>query len=134
MKNSVQIQGRLTRDPHFALVDGKKGPVPFLRFGLAVARKPPHASGTDFFEVYVYGRDALLIHPFLKKGSEVLVDGWLRTRQGEKVMRTEVVANEVTFLRGIAWDKGRAAKKRLHEQEQKMGIDGSPLPLAPVGV
>ncbi len=135
MKNSVQIQGRLTRAPHFSYVNSKNGTKPFLRFTLAVARRPPHDSGTDYVPVYVFGRRALLDQAFLKKGSEILVDGWLRTRKGEdsagkEISRIEVIGLEITFLRNVDWKKGCAQRDQLREQEQKMGIVTS-LPIAP---
>ena len=54
------------------------------------------------------------VHPYLRKGSEVTVKGWLRAREGvnhhgEPMRVVEVVAEEVEFIRNINWEQGEAA-------------------------
>ena len=54
-KNPISLKGNLTRDPFFDYLDGRDGPVPFMRFTLAVDRHPPRQAGTDYLQVLVYG-------------------------------------------------------------------------------
>jgi single-stranded DNA-binding protein len=119
-KNAVALKGNLARDPFFDYLSGRDSPVPFMRFTLAVDRHPPRHPGTDFVPVVAYGQRALHDHPFLRQGSEILVEGWLRTRQGtgehgQPAMRIEVVADEITFLRNIEWERGSAAWAAVQE-------------------
>ena len=136
-KNDVELKGNLTRDPHFDYLDGRDGPVPFIRFTLAVDRHPPRQQGTDYFQVCAYGHRALHDHPYLRQGSEVFVEGWMRSRggtdsQGEPTTRIEVVAEEITFLRNIDWARGDEAKARRQEgRTQERGTSMSyPTPAA----
>ena len=113
-KNAITLKGNLTADPFFDYLDGKESPVPFMRFILAVDRHPPRRAGTDYLQVVAYGQTAEHDHAFLRQGSEILVEGWLRSRNGtdndgQPAIRVEVVADEITFLRNIAWEKGNEA-------------------------
>ncbi|MHC4619630.1 MAG: single-stranded DNA-binding protein [Planctomycetota bacterium] len=130
-KNDVELKGNLTRDPHFDYLDGRDGPVPFMRFTLAVDRHPPRQQGTDYLQVVSYGQSALHDHAYLRQGSEVFVEGWVRTRNGtdtggNPATRIEVVAEEITFLRNIEWEKGQAAKMQ-HVEEGQVQERESPL-------
>ena len=122
-KNDVELKGNLTRDPHFDYLDGRDGPVPFMRFTLAVDRHPPRQQGTDYLQVVSYGQSALHDHAYLRQGSEIFVEGWVRTRNGtdasgNPATRIEVVAEEITFLRNIEWKRGDAAKTRSPKEGQ----------------
>ena len=72
-KNDVELKGNLTRDPHCDYLDGRDGPVPFMRFTLAVDRHPPRQQGTDYLQVVSYEQNALHDHAYLRQGSEVFV-------------------------------------------------------------
>lgn len=122
-KNLIILKGNLTRDSFFDHLSGRDGPVPFMRFTLAVNRHPPRREGTDYLQVVAYGPLALSSHPFLRQGSEILVEGWLRTRQGtskqgEPAQRIEVVAEEITFLRNIAWEAATGQENGMPSQQQ----------------
>ena len=129
-KNDVELKGNLTRDPHFDYLDGRDGPVSFMRFTLAVDRHPPRQRGTDYFQICAYGHRALNDHPYLRQGSEVFVEGWIRSRSGtdshgEPATRIEVVAEEITFLRNIEWargDEARARRKEGRAQERDASV------------
>jgi single-stranded DNA-binding protein len=123
-KNSIALKGNLARDPFFDYLSGRNSPVPFMRFVLAVDRHPPRREGTDYLQVVAYGQRALHDHAFLRQGSEILVEGWLRTREGtddrgESMLRTEVVAEEITFLRNIEWERGNEAWNMVQEQLER---------------
>ena len=96
-KNDVELKGNLTRDPHFDYLDGRDGPVPFMRFTLAVDRHPPRQQGTDYLQVVSYGQSALHDHAYLRQGSEVFVEGWVRTRNG-----TDASGNPATRIEVVA--------------------------------
>ena len=113
--NTVAIRGNLAYDPFFDYLTNKRGETPFTRFALAVDRRPPRPAGpADHLLVVVYGNLAEHVHPYLRRGSEVAVTGWLRARKGvnhhgEPMRVVEVVAEDVEFIRNINWEQGEAA-------------------------
>ncbi len=125
-KNTVTLKGNLAHDPFFDYLSGRSadrdGPTPFMRFTLAVDRTLDRQPGVDHLLIVAYGQLALHDHAFLRQGSEILVDGWLRARKGyndrgEPLRIVEVVAQEITFLRNIAWEEGEEAWSRIEEQQ-----------------
>jgi len=113
--NSVAIRGNLAYDPFFDYLEGKNGGMPFTRFALAVDRQPPRPAGpADHLLVVVYDDLAERVHPYLRKGSEIAVTGWLRARMGvnqhgEPMRVVEVVAEDIEFICNINWEQGEAA-------------------------
>ena len=131
-KNSISLKGNLTRDPFFDYLDGRDGPVPFMRFTLAVDRHPPRQAGTDYLQVLVYGQRALHDHAYLRQGSEVMVEGWIRTREGtdnsgQPATRIEVIAEEITFLRNIEWVRGDEMKAQVQELQKQQATSRRPV-------
>lgn len=104
--NVVHIIGRLVADPELRYT--QKG-APVCSFRIATTRRfKNRESGeaqeeTLFVTVVAWRRQAELVNDFLKKGSAVLIEGRLRSRQWEtenKEKRSviEVVAHRIQFL------------------------------------
>lgn len=101
--NKVLLYGNLTRDPELrSLPSGMN----VVNFSIATNRVFRDRDGkkqeqTDFHNVVVFGRQADTVNQYLKKGSGVFVEGRLQTRswekEGQKMYRTEVVADRVQF-------------------------------------
>ena len=102
--NKAFIIGNLTRDPELkALPSGMS----VTSFSVATNRVWKDAKGakqesTDYHNVVVFGRQAETAAQYLKKGSNVFVEGRMQTRSwdgqdGKKQYRTEVVADRVQF-------------------------------------
>lgn len=101
--NKVLLYGNLTRDPELrALPSGMN----VVNFSIATNRVFRDRDGkkqeqTDFHNIVVFGRQADTVNQYLKKGSGVFVEGRLQTRswekEGQKMYRTEVVADRVQF-------------------------------------
>ncbi len=103
--NRAILVGNLTRDPELkTLPSGTK----VASFGLATNRVWRDANGnrqesTDFHNIVVFGRQAETSAQFLRKGSQVLIEGRIQTRSwddqttGKKMYRTEIVADRVQF-------------------------------------
>ncbi|MEK7646223.1 MAG: single-stranded DNA-binding protein [Patescibacteria group bacterium] len=102
--NKVFLIGNLTRDPELkALPSGNK----VASFGLATNRTYKDKDGnrqesTEFHNIVVFGRIAETVSQYMKKGSQVYVEGRLQTRSwdgkdGEKKYRTEIVADTIQF-------------------------------------
>jgi single-strand DNA-binding protein len=104
--NSVQLIGRLVADPELRYT--QKG-APVCDFRIASSRRYKNRETgeqqeeTLFINVVAWRRQAELANDFLKKGSAVLIEGGLRSRQwesaqGEKRSAIEVVARRIQFL------------------------------------
>lgn len=101
--NSVQLIGRLTRDPEVRYISESQMAV--ATFTVAIDR--PTAAGkekqTDFPRVTVFGRQAENCERFLEKGRLVGIQGRIQTgsytdKNGQTVYTTDVVADRVEFL------------------------------------
>ena len=104
--NKVFLIGNLTRSPELRYTPNGT-PVSDLR--LAVNRTYSSTQGgerrqeTHFFTVVVWGKQAENCGEFLDKGSPVMIEGRLQTREwetkdGQKRNVVEVVAERVQFL------------------------------------
>jgi single-strand DNA-binding protein len=104
--NSVQLIGRLVADPELRYT--QKG-APVCSFRIASSRRYKNRETGEFQEetlfinVVAWRRQAELANDYLKKGSAVLIEGRLRSRQwespqGEKRSAIEVIAYRIQFL------------------------------------
>lgn len=103
--NKVFIIGNLTRDPELkALPSGSK----VCSFGMATNRVFKDKDGkrqevAEYHNIVIFGRMAETVAQYMKKGSQVLVEGRIQTRSwddkssGEKKYRTEIIADAVQF-------------------------------------
>ncbi|MCX7995719.1 MAG: single-stranded DNA-binding protein [candidate division WOR-3 bacterium] len=104
--NSVYLIGRLVADPELRYT--QKG-APVCSFRIATTRRFKNRESGETHEETLYvtivawRRQAELVNDFLKKGSAVLIEGRLRSRQWEtenkeKRSVVEVVAHRIQFL------------------------------------
>ena len=103
--NSVNLVGRLTRDPDLRYTSGNQTAV--ARFSVAIDRgkdkRTGEDMGADFPSIIVFGKTAENCSNYLTKGDRVGITGRIQTgsyvnRDGQKVYTTDVVANRVEFL------------------------------------
>lgn len=100
--NKVFILGRLTVDPQLRSTAGGQQ---VASFGVATNRVWTDKSGqrqesTEFHNVVVWGRQAEIVSQFLTKGSLILVEGRLQTRnwedkQGQQRRTTEIIGERI---------------------------------------
>lgn len=101
--NRVILIGRLTRDPE--LRNTASG-MAVCQITVAVNRRTSQSGAgpeADFISVNVWDKQAENVAKYLKKGSQVAVEGRIQTRnyennEGRRVYVTEVVASTVQFL------------------------------------
>jgi single-strand DNA-binding protein len=103
--NKAFVIGNLTRDPELkSLPSGIK----VCTFSVATNRVWKDKDGNkqeaaDYHNIVVFGRQAETVAQYMKKGSQVMVEGRMQTRSwddqatGTKKYRTEVVADRVQF-------------------------------------
>ena len=103
--NKAILIGNLTRDPELkAIASGNK----VCTFSIATNRTYKDASGTrqektDYHNIVVWGKTAENVATYMKKGSQILVEGRMETRSWDdaatntKKYRTEIIADTVQF-------------------------------------
>ena len=97
--NKVQLIGNVGREPEMSV--GKASGDPYCRFTLAVREFKD--GNVEWFRIVVFKRLAEIAGQFLKKGSQVYIEGRLRTnrwkdKEGQDRSRVEVVAFNLQLL------------------------------------
>lgn len=114
--NKVCLIGRLTSKPELRYTGNN---VANTRFTLAVNREFKKEDGereADFINCVAWRKTAELICNYLDKGSQVAVEGGIRTgsyekENGDKVYTTDVLVDTITFL--------NSKKSETKEEEQE---------------
>ena len=103
--NKAILIGNLTRDPELkAIASGNK----VCTFSLATNRTYKDANGarqekTEYHNIVVWGKTAENVAQYMRKGSQILVEGRMETRSwddtatGTKKYRTEIIADTIQF-------------------------------------
>ena len=103
--NKAILIGNLTRDPELkAIASGNK----VCTFSIATNRTYKDTNGnrqekTDYHNIVVWGKTAENVATYMKKGSQILVEGRMETRSWDdaatntKKYRTEIIADTVQF-------------------------------------
>jgi len=104
LRNSVQLIGNLGKDPEVKVFDKSRK----ASFSIATTDKYKNAKGemvtdTQWHNVVIWGKLADVAGKYLKKGSQVAVEGKLVHRvyeaaKGEKKYYTEVNVNDMVML------------------------------------
>lgn len=99
--NSVQLTGRLTRDPE---VNYSNGGTTIARFTLAVNRRFTQENGptADFIRCVAFGKTAEFIEKYFTKGRKMDLNGRIQTgfyenQEGQKVYTTDIVVENAEF-------------------------------------
>lgn len=102
--NSVQLLGRLARDPEVRYTAGDN-PTAVARFTVACARKYKKDSEqtADFISCMAFGKTAEFIERYFTKGSSIALNGRIQTgsytnKDGNKVYTTDVVVDTLEFV------------------------------------
>ncbi len=100
--NRAVLVGRLTKDPELRYTQSG---VAVANFTLAVDRRfaKDGEQQADFIPVIVWQKAAENVAKYLSKGRQVAVEGRIQTssyenKDGQRVYRTDVVADQVEFL------------------------------------
>lgn len=101
--NKVFLIGRLVRDPELRYTGSN---LPVATFSIAINRNYTGQNGereVDYINIVVWRKLAENVKNYMKKGSQVAIDGSIRTRSyedqnGQKRNVFEVVADNVQFL------------------------------------
>lgn len=118
--NSVQLTGRLTRDPEVRYTDGG---LSIARFTLAVNRRFKQENGpdADFIRCVAFGKTAEFIEKFFTQGRKMDLNGRIQTgsytnQDGQKVYTTDVVVENAEF------GESKAAQERRESNQNHEGM------------
>ena len=108
--NSVQLIGRLTKDPETRTTDTTT----IANFILAVDRPYSKEKTADFIRIVAFGKTAEFIEKYFFKGKQIAIQGRIQERNyqdknGETKYITEVVAEKVEFVGSK--DEGKKEEK-----------------------
>ena len=99
--NSVQLTGRLTRDPE---VSYSNNGMSIARFTLAVNRRFKQESGpdADFIRCVAFGKTAEFVEKYFKQGRKMDMTGRIQTgsytnQEGQKIYTTDIIVETVEF-------------------------------------
>lgn len=104
--NKAMLIGNLGKDPELKMTGGG---MPVCQFSIATTeRRKDGTSGqwvdqTEWHNVVTFGKTAENCSKYLKKGSQVFIDGRIQTRkwqdkEGKDRYTTEIIGNSVQFL------------------------------------
>ncbi len=105
LRNSVNLVGRLGADPEFKTINGGTS---VAKFSVATNESYKDGNGekqeqTQWHNIIAWGKLAETVSKYLKKGSEVMLEGRLvynnfESENGEKKYFTEISMNEMLML------------------------------------
>ena len=105
LRNSVRLLGHLGEDPKVRRLDSGKS---VANFSIATNETYRDSRGekqteTTWHRLVAWGKQAEIAEKYLKKGSEITIEGKLTNRQwedkqGEKHYMTEIVINSLLML------------------------------------
>jgi len=106
--NKVFLLGNVGKDPEIRTTAGG---MTVASFSLATADRAKDAQGnwadkTEWHNLVCFQRTAEIVRDYVKKGSQIFVEGKIQTRSwddktsGEKKYKTEILVNELSLLGG----------------------------------
>ena len=105
LRNSVRLIGHIGEDPKVKKFEGGKTVANFSIATNEIYRdqKGEKQSETTWHRLVAWGKQAEVIESYIKKGSEIAIEGKLTNRSwddknGEKQYMTEILVNEVLLL------------------------------------
>ncbi len=112
--NKVMLLGNVGKDPEMR---ASAAGMVIASFALATADRQKDQTGnwvdkTEWHNLVCFGRTAEIVRDYVKKGSQLFVEGKIQTRSwddkesGQKKYRTEILVNELSLLGGRGNSEG----------------------------
>lgn len=126
--NKVILLGRIGHTPEY-----KAGETPILKFSVAITEKYKDKEETEWVNCVAFGKTADNMNRFFGRGSEIYLEGKLKTRSwekdGVKKYATEVIVNNFSFTGGSKRPEGQGQEPQQQDQGYSGGIpEGDDLP------
>ena len=125
--NKVMIVGNLTKDPELKQLPSGSS---VANFSVATNRTWKDSNGTkqeevEYHNIVVFGKMADTVAQYMRKGSQLMIEGRLQTqsweKDGVKKYRTEIVAESVQF-----GSKPKTGSEDRHEDSSESQAVDSP--------
>lgn len=120
--NSVQLTGRLTRDPE---INYSNNGMSIARFTLAVNRRYKQEGGpdADFIRCVAFGKTAEFIEKYFTQGRKMDMTGRIQTgsytnQEGQKIYTTDIIVETVEFGESRTSAENRESD-RMQKQPQR---------------
>ena len=130
MFNKIILVGNLTRDIEIKYTPGG---LQIANTGIATNRKFKSQTGQDkeevmFIDITFFGRTAEVANQYLRKGSNILVDGRLKLDQwtdtsGQKRSKHSLVVETMKMLGGKGSDTSIQAEKEISQEDHHVQKD-----------
>lgn len=116
--NKIVLIGRLTRDPELKFVGADKDKA-MCQFGVAVTRQFKKDEA-DFINCKAFGKTGETIANYLTKGSQIALEGSIRTgsyddKDGKKIYTTEVMIERFEFVGGNKDSKEQSEEEQFED-------------------
>ena len=130
--NRVTLFGRLGKDPELK----QAGAMPVLKFSLATSERKKQGEQwvdhTEWHSVVLFGKRAEAMARLLTKGSQLVVEGSLRTssweKDGQKRYKTEVAASDVHLVKGERREQPQATPLATQAEPDFSVFDNDDIP------
>lgn len=127
--NKAILLGHVGKDPEIRSTNG--GTI-VASFSLATADRQKDGQGnwqdrTEWHNLIAFNRTAEIIRDYVKKGSQLLIEGKIQTRtwddreSGQKKYRTEILVYDVTLLGGGRGENGVADRGKRSDSQRIPG-------------
>jgi single-strand DNA-binding protein len=118
--NRITIVGYCGRDPELRYTPTGNA---VCKLSVATSEKRRDEESTTWFRISVWGKQGELCNEYLRKGSQVYVEGRVRVeeytdRDGGRRYSLEVTATDVQFLGRKTENGGDTAPQRLSDEER----------------
>ncbi len=110
--NNITIIGRLTADPEMRTTQNGNTVVSF-----SIADSSRNNNVT-YFRCSMWGDRGMLIHQYLHKGDQLMVNGYMQTRQYDDALRGKVTTWEVNVT-SFEFGARKSAEAQTKPTEQK---------------
>jgi len=132
--NKVFLLGNVGKDPEIRTTAGG---MTVASFSLATADRAKDQQGnwadkTEWHNLVCFQRTAEIVRDYVKKGSQIFVEGKIQTRSwddktsGEKKYKTEILVNDLSLLGGKGGGEGgeRASSPGGYSKSSSTGYSG----------
>lgn len=135
--NKAMLIGNVGRDPEVRYLDGQNGNAKVATFTLATTERYRDRNGetrenTEWHNIVAWRNTADVVEKFVKKGTQVYIEGRIRTRSwddqtGNKRYTTEIIADTLQLL-GKRSDNpgGQGGYQAQTGYQQQGGYQGAP--------
>ncbi len=130
--NKVMLIGNVGNDPEVRYIDGPNGQAKVAQFSIATTERYKSRSGenrenTEWHNIVAWRNHADIVEKYVRKGTQVFIEGRIRTRSwedqnGVKKYTTEILTDRIQLLGRKADNPATAEQSSTSNQEKAQGL------------